>query len=90
VLYAGAQALVHLALRRDNRRPAAQVGALRAPGAGVVDHVAFRIADARAIRQRLKDCAWSYHEANVPGRGERQFFIAIPEGQVVELVTAVH
>jgi catechol 2,3-dioxygenase-like lactoylglutathione lyase family enzyme len=87
-LYAGERAAVHMALRDNGEALGEQVGAQRGPGGGVVDHVAFSIPDAQAIRQRLIDGNWSFHEAVVPETGERQFFIAIPQGPVVELVTA--
>jgi hypothetical protein len=77
-----------MALRDNGEALGEQVGAQRGPGGGVVDHVAFSIPDAQAIRQRLIDGNWSFHEAVVPETGERQFFIAIPQGPVVELVTA--
>lgn len=85
-LYAGGRAAVHMALRDSDEAIGQQVGAQRGRGVGVVDHVAFNIPDAQAIRQRLIDGNWSFHEAVVPETGERQFFIAIPEGPVVELV----
>ena len=90
-LYAGERAVVHMAQREAGTALAAQVGARSAQAqGGVVDHIAFRIADAQAIRRRLNDGGWPFHEAVVPETGERQFFIAIPGGPVVELVTAAH
>lgn len=74
-LYAGEQAVVHIAL-----------GPARGEG-GAVDHVAFRLDSAASVRQRLTDGGWRFREARVPESGEPQFFIAIPEGPVVELVT---
>lgn len=89
-LYAGEQAVVHLALRDNGAALPAQVGAQRGPSGGVVDHVAFRIPNAQVTRQRLGDGGWPFHEAMVPETGEHQFFIAVPEGPVVELVTSPH
>lgn len=88
-LYAGEHAAVHIALRDNGATLAEQVGEQRGPGSGVVDHLAFRIPDAQATRQRLVEGSWRFHEALVPETGERQFFIAIPQGPVVELVTAM-
>lgn len=88
-LYAGVRAVVHMAQREAGPALAAQVGArgTQAQG-GVVDHIAFRVADAEAIRRRLGEGGWHFHEAVVPETGERQFFIAVPGGPVVELVSA--
>jgi catechol 2,3-dioxygenase-like lactoylglutathione lyase family enzyme len=87
-LYAGEQAVVHMALRDNGTTLGEQLGAQRNPGGGVVDHIAFSIPDTQSIRQRLIDGNWPFHEAIVPETGECQFFIAIPHGPVVELVTA--
>lgn len=88
-LYAADRAVVHIALRGPASADelSAQVGARAARGSGgVVDHIAFRMTDADAVRRRLDDRALPYHEAFVPQTGECQFFIAIPDGPVVELV----
>ncbi|MDN3922163.1 VOC family protein [Roseateles violae] len=88
-LYSGEQAVVHVALRDNSGELAEQVGARNDSGhAGLIDHIAFRVAEAQTIRQRLDDEGWLFHEADVPATGERQFFIAVPEGPTVELVTA--
>ncbi len=88
-LYAGAQAVVHLVGRpRANERPGAgpAVQSSMQAAACVVDHIAFRLADADAVRNRLALGGWAYREARVPGTGERQFFVQVPLGPSVELV----
>ncbi|MCR6479815.1 extradiol dioxygenase [Variovorax sp. ZS18.2.2] len=90
-LYAGDRAVVHIALREVGtaQELSRQVGVRTSGGGGgVVDHIAFRMVNAAAVRQRLDDSAWPYHEACVPETGECQFFVSIPEGPVVELVAS--
>lgn len=88
-LYAGERAVVHMAQRGSGSALDEQVGTRDPQGrGGVVDHIAFRIADMAAVRQRLAAGGWLFHEAVVPETGERQFFIAVPDGPVVELVGA--
>lgn len=90
-LYAGEQAVVHMALRENGAALAEQVGARSGSSeGGVVDHIAFRVADAQTVRRRLDDTGWPFHEAIVPATGEHQFFIAIPHGPTVELTAALH
>jgi catechol 2,3-dioxygenase-like lactoylglutathione lyase family enzyme len=77
-LYAGKQAVVHLAPVTPACGPDGDSGAIR--------HVAFRMSDRDATRQRLRRGGWRYSEALVPQTGELQLFVSISECLHIELV----
>jgi catechol 2,3-dioxygenase-like lactoylglutathione lyase family enzyme len=58
-----------------------------------IDHIAFRIdiaAEWRALTERLRAADVPFQLAEVPLSGERQLFVALGAGVVVEFVTALH
>jgi catechol 2,3-dioxygenase-like lactoylglutathione lyase family enzyme len=70
--------------------------ALAAPSGGSpasrIDHIALRVgalAEWQALLGRLEENAIDYAEADVPLSGEKQVFVRIAPGVVVEFVTAV-
>jgi catechol 2,3-dioxygenase-like lactoylglutathione lyase family enzyme len=83
-LYLGARPAVHLI---------AAVGAAptERPGATRIDHFALRIGDEaewRALLERLDCHGYAYQLADVPLARERQLFVRLAAGVVVEFVTA--
>jgi catechol 2,3-dioxygenase-like lactoylglutathione lyase family enzyme len=70
--------------------------ALAAPSGGAaasrIDHVALRVSTVdewRGLLGRMKENAIDYAEADVPLTGEKQMFVRLAPGVVVEFVTAV-
>ncbi len=76
-LYLGDDAVVHLV-----QRPA---GDSAQPGAGALDHVAFRGVDLDATRRALHEAAIPFQEAVVPRDGNVQIFVHDPDGLKIEL-----
>ncbi|MGO9422317.1 VOC family protein, partial [Roseiarcus sp.] len=76
-LYAAGQPIVHL---------------IPGPGGPVdrsgetIDHVAFRLDDHEAMRQKLDRLSIPYSQMNLPELGERRLFIRTPTGVLLELV----
>ncbi|HTR06880.1 MAG TPA: VOC family protein [Paraburkholderia sp.] len=84
-LYAHGRPVIHLI---DATVPA-QPAALVAPR---IDHVAFRVAPGdewRALVQRLAAHRMPYQFAEVPASAQRQLFVALAQGIVVEFVTSM-
>jgi catechol 2,3-dioxygenase-like lactoylglutathione lyase family enzyme len=83
-LYADARPVVHLV---ESTAP----GARPARVTPRFDHVAFRVAPGdewQALLARLATHAVPYQIADVPLSGERQLFVALAPGVVVEFVTS--
>jgi catechol 2,3-dioxygenase-like lactoylglutathione lyase family enzyme len=62
------------------------------PTASRIDHVALRVGavdEWHSLLGRLKENAIDYAEADVPLSGEKQVFVRLAPGVVVEFVTAV-
>ncbi|WP_250458896.1 VOC family protein [Microbulbifer litoralis] len=55
-------------------------------GDGPFDHVAIEGADYRQLIARLQQHNADYRETSVPGSGDRQVFIAGPDGLKVEML----
>jgi catechol 2,3-dioxygenase-like lactoylglutathione lyase family enzyme len=53
---------------------------------GIVDHVAFRCSGYRATIDRLRSLGVPFHEATIPGRGDRQVFVDGPDDVAFELI----
>jgi catechol 2,3-dioxygenase-like lactoylglutathione lyase family enzyme len=86
-LYANGVACVHVAERRAYAAHAARLGLSvpeRDPGAGPVDHVAFRAEGWDDLMARLERCGVRAVTNAVPG-GPRQAFIEDPNGVRVEI-----
>ncbi len=77
-LYAGAQAVVHLAAN-DPSPPALPAAT------GRLDHVSFRTTGLHAARQRLERLGVAFHELPVPGMPLHQLFLQDPTGVKIEL-----
>lgn len=71
----GDRALVHLV--EDARRM---------PGAGPIAHVALEGANYQTLMENLNNRGVHYVEKDVPGSGERQVFVAGPDGLTVEML----
>ncbi|MDR5803021.1 MULTISPECIES: VOC family protein [unclassified Caballeronia] len=85
-LYLGARPAVHLIAKGD-----ASVAAH--PDATRIDHLALRIDDEaewRTLIDRLECRGYAYRIAEVPLARERQLFVRLAPGVVVEFVTARH
>ncbi len=86
-LYLDGAAAIHLIA--SDPAPAAPS---RGPSASRIDHIALRVGTAdewQTLLGRLKESAIDYAEADVPLTGERQVFVRLAPGVVVEFVTAV-
>lgn len=82
--YAGGRPVIHLVEATIPAAPAAFV-------APRIDHVAFRVASAsewQALLDRLRGHGVRYQCADVPAGAERQLFVALAPGVVVEFITA--
>lgn len=82
--YAGGRPVIHLV---DATMPAAPA-AFVAPR---IDHVALRVASGgewQALLDRLRGYGVPYQCADVPANAERQLFVALAPGVVVEFITA--
>ena len=77
-LYARDQAVVHVV----QGAPTCGAG----DSSDAIHHVAFRLQDRNATRERLRQGGWRYSEAVVPQTGELQIFVSIPGGLLIELV----
>jgi len=55
-------------------------------GNGAIAHVALEGADYKALLKRLGENSYDYTEKLVPMTGERQVFIAGPDGLIVEML----
>ncbi len=77
-LYAHGHAVVHVV----QGAPTWRAG----DNADAIHHVAFRLQDGDATRERLQQGGWRYSEAVVPQTGELQIFVSIPGGLLIELV----
>lgn len=87
-LYANGRPVIHLIDATVPAR-AAQAAALVAPR---IDHVAFRVAPGdewRALVERLAAHRVPCQFAEVPASAERQLFVALAPGVVVEFVTSM-
>ncbi|MGA9857205.1 MAG: VOC family protein [Solirubrobacteraceae bacterium] len=89
-LYAGQVPCLHIANRTSYRRHAetlglAVAGRAGAPGAGPVDHIAFRGGDYAALSERLERAGIEPVRNDVPGGGPRQLFFNDPDGLRVEI-----
>ncbi|SAL68884.1 glyoxalase family protein [Caballeronia peredens] len=85
-LYLGARPAVHLIASGAGSGAAAE-----RPNATRIDHLALRIDDSaewRALLERLDCHAYAYQLAEVPLARERQLFVRLGAGVVVEFVTA--
>jgi len=83
-LYANGRPLIHLI--------DATVPAVAGRAAPRIDHVAFRLestAEWQALLQRLHAADMPYQLAEVPQQAERQLFVALAPGVVIEFVTAL-
>jgi catechol 2,3-dioxygenase-like lactoylglutathione lyase family enzyme len=83
-LYAAGRPVVHLV--------DATVPAYAGRAAPRIDHIAFRIESAaewQALLDRLRAADVGYQLAEVPLSAERQLFVALAPGVVVEFVTAL-
>ena len=77
-LYAGNDAILHLAeARPDETRAAGAVGTF--------DHVAFSCTARHEMESRLVSRGVAYRVAEVPGTAQVQFFLKDPAGNGVEL-----
>jgi catechol 2,3-dioxygenase-like lactoylglutathione lyase family enzyme len=86
-LYANGRAVIHLV---DSTMPGARPARV-APTAPRFDHVAFRVTPGdewQALLARIESHGVPYQLADVPLSGERQLFVALAPGVVVEFVTA--
>lgn len=79
-LYAGEQAVVHLAPVPPTQIPGGGANT------GVLGHVAFRLTGLDATRAALEAGSWRYQESLVPLTGEIQLFVPLPGNLVIELV----
>ncbi len=59
-------------------------------GHGSIAHLAFEGADYKELILRLKQSKHPYTEKNVPLSGERQVFIAGPDGVTVEMLFSLN
>ncbi|BBU26661.1 diguanylate cyclase [Burkholderia sp. THE68] len=85
-LYLGARPAVHLIASGVAGSASAE-----RPGAARIDHLALRIDDEaqwRALLERLDCRGYAYQLAEVPLARERQLFVRLSAGVVVEFVTA--
>ena len=73
-LYCGDTPVVHLIAGRAG-----------APGAGSLDHVAFRASDLADLRDRLTTNEISFDENDLPDRPLHQVFFKDPDGVKIEL-----
>ena len=76
-LYAGGQPILHLI--------PGQGGPVDRSG-DTIDHVAFRLDDHEAMRQKLDRLSIPYSQMNLPELGERRLFLRTPTGILLELV----
>lgn len=80
-LYAGAQAVVHLA----GNQPQGEAPAARDLPTGRFNHVALRAKGLAAMRSRLQAQGIDWQEAPVPGLPVHQLFLRDPVGLQIEL-----
>lgn len=82
-LYAGDQPVIHLtdALTRGPRQEEAR-------GSAAVDHISFRMAGFRAVREKIEGRGLHYLMQVVPRTGDVQVFVDDPNGVNVELTFA--
>lgn len=80
-LYAGSQAVVHLA----GNQPAGECAISPALPTGRFNHVALRASGLAATRARLQSRGIDWREAPVPGRPVHQVFLRDPVGVQIEL-----
>src|SRR5882757_4412177 len=81
-LYADGQPVIHLIERAAT--PSAQPASTR------IDHVGLRVASTQewsGLLKRLRSCGIPFELSEVPQTGERQLFLAVAPGVVIELVT---
>lgn len=86
-MYAGDSPVVHLTgieSSEDLMQPPDGY-APRAGVTGAVDHLAFAATDLEGMKQRLEAAGLEYMERTVPGFGQRQLFVADPNGVTIEL-----
>lgn len=84
-LYADGQPVIHL-IKADTASSAK-------PAAPRIDHVGLRINSVRewsALLDRIRLNGIPYELSEVPLSGERQLFVAMTPGVVIELVTSQH
>ena len=53
---------------------------------GIVDHVAFRCSGYHGAIERLRSLGVPFHEATIPGGGDRQVFVDGPDDVSFELI----
>jgi len=81
-LYADGQPVIHLIERAA--APSVQPASTR------IDHVGLRVASKQewsGLLKRLRSCGIPFELSEVPQTGERQLFLAVAPGVVIELVT---
>ncbi len=81
-LYAGEQAVIHLAV---GERAGDFAAAADASGTGPLDHVAFEAEDFEGTRDRLAAQGRDHRVRDVPGTEIRQIFVLDPNGVKLEL-----
>ena len=80
-LYAGDHAVIHLTDARDRGAHGEAAGRRGA----AIDHVSFRMAGFKDVRQRLEQLGLAYEMRVVPRNGDVQLFVDDPNGVTVEL-----
>ena len=89
-LYRNGTAVVHVSDARNKEvthaLDASQGDATKGGAKGIVDHVAFRCSGYRAALGRLRSLGVPYHEATIPGSGDRQIFVDGPDDVSFELI----
>jgi len=82
-LYHEDKAVMHLIKAKSDHPPSKQ--------SSRIDHIAFRVESNDAWRQllvRLESAQFDYRAGEVPDTGERQLFVVVTPGVMIEFVTA--
>ena len=88
-MYAGDRPIVHLigaAAADDLTAETPEPFGPRAGLTGAVDHLAFAATDFAAMKRRLEEAGLDYVERTLPGYGQKQLFLADPNGVTIELI----